>query len=272
MSTPKARACAAASPTKVRPVLFKAEMVRAILDGRKTQTRRIVKMPPHVLRRRPPYEILFYNTGSGQYPGGHENYTGDQPPGLLVRCSNGYPEEATTQRIYSPKGIPGDELYVRETWRAEELSSGLDGIRFRSDNTFVQIENSMEAGYRWVAANDNGKHGENWRPSIFMPRWASRIQLEVTGVRVERVQDITEDDARAEGFNCLTKDGGVTYKYGLGCAREGWPGTGTDGAWIWSKWEEDPRKAFEVLWDEINGKKYPWESNPHVWVYDFKRK
>ena len=239
MSTPKARACAAARTTKERPILFKAEMVRALLDGRKTQTRRIVKLPPHVLRRRPPHEILFYNTGSGQYPGGHENYTGDQPPGLLVRCSKGYPEEATTQRIYSPKGIPGDELYVRET--------------------FCPVDNTEFGGELWTDFRATPKYSaehpagwENapqdlealkWKPSIFMPRALSRIQLKVTGVRVERVQEITEDDAKAEGV------AGVAPEDTFGSAVE----------------------EFAALWDTINGKKYPWVSDPHVWVYDFKR-
>lgn len=103
-----------------------------------------------------------------------------------------------------------------------------------------------------------------------MPRWASRLALEVTGVRVERVQDISEADAMAEGLKGLTKDGSLV-KWGIP-DRDGLPGNDDDG-WHWKQWESDPRKAYRALWNSINGAKpgRSWEANPWVWVVEFKR-
>lgn len=143
---------------KERPILFSSEMVRAILDGRKTQTRRVVN----------PQSLLDNKT-------------------RVTACYE------------CPYGAPGGHLWVRETWRAVELDSGNDGILYKADNHFKSIENSQAAADLWCDAYADRKHGNKWRPSIFMPRWASRILLKVTDVRVERVEEISEEDAKAEG-------------------------------------------------------------------------
>lgn len=190
-----------------KPILFSGEMVCAILDGKKTQTRRVVKL------RGASNDVSHWLHYMAQ--------------GVDMPC---------------PYGQAGDRLYVRETWKCEELASGLDGVRFRADNKFQPIENTPEASDAWCDANrENG----NWRPSIFMPRWASRITLEVVSVRVERVQDISDADAKAEGMTL--DDSG---------RREG-AGSFEDG--------------FAIVWDRINSKRgLGWDVNPWVWVVEFK--
>ena len=128
-----------------------------------------------------------------------------------------------------PYGVPGDRLWVRETF----YSNGM-------------CKNTMSCHYR---ATYNGLFTPDtvpwkWTPSIFMPRWASRITLEITGVRVERVQDISEEDARAEGIPDEYRAGHRIYY----------------------------RPRFKTLWDSINAKRgFGWDSNPWVWVVEFKR-
>jgi len=133
---------------------------------------------------------------------------------------------------WCPYGKPGDRLWVRETWQ------------------FTGTELNVEPGYVYRATDPDWSEmeGWKWRPSIFMPRDASRILLEVTGVRVERVQEITEDDARAEGCQGEPE---YTSKGGQG--------------WVYDF-------EFQKLWDSINAKRgYSWESNPWVWVVSFRR-
>jgi hypothetical protein len=211
-------------------------MVRAILAGKKTQARRVVNPQPSaetsavewnsVASAFVPWRLGFPTPGSG-------HRTGDP-----MRC---------------PYGAPGDTLWVRETWRAvERAEDALDGVLFAADGAFVPIDPTPAAAERWMEAYDNGRHGEHWRPSIFMPRWASRLTLRVTGVRVERLQEISEEDARAEGmergrYERETSDG----------LESGVPGT--------------YRAAFAAGWDSINGSKHPWASNPYVWVVSFER-
>lgn len=209
-----------------RPILFSAPMVRAILDGRKTQTRRIIRDD-------------------------------------WWRCLDPEDEDDREQALrMCPYGAPGNRLWVRETWRPEELSeNALDGIRFKADGAFVPIANTTEAATDWVVAAKN-RHDGKWRPSIFMPRWASRLTLEVTAVRVARLQDITEEDAAAEGFplhgpqptriRITDTDGTVTASPGLSI-------------------HTTARGGFCSLWDGINGDRAPWASNPWVWVVEFRR-
>lgn len=145
------------SQVNERGILFSGEMVRAILDGRKTQTRRVAKL-----------------TASGRIrePGSQRNWHTDDP-----QCVNG-----------CPYGMPGDRLWVRETWA--------------SDGAQVWYKADTDPGpANEVCEYPNGAYFEGkWKPSIHMPSWASRILLEITDVRVERLHDISEEDARAEGF------------------------------------------------------------------------
>jgi hypothetical protein len=160
--------------------------------------------------------------------------------------------------IECPYGRVGNRLWCRETWRTfERPEDGVDGILFRADNHFQPIESTRAAADQWLIAHDNGKHGDEWRPSIFMRRWMSRITLEITEVRVERLNQISVYDALKEGIKSATKDGRLT-KYGLDSIE-------------WYHWRQSPIDTFAYLWDQINGKKAPWDSNPWVWAITFKR-
>lgn len=198
-----------------RPILFSDAMVRAILSGAKTQTRRLVK----------PQDCVEEPTESHPQPFLHN-------PHALHPCDYSCGGLA-------PYAVPGDRLWVREAF-ASFQGSGVpvtpsaatyvvlrDGTQvFRSDSAIIPPAKEYADG-----AFDHIK----WRPSIHMPRWACRLVLEVTEVRVERLQAITEEDARAEGVEAI-------------------------GA------REDFRGAFVALWESINGARAPWEANPWVWV------
>jgi len=195
------------------PCLMNGEMVRATLAGTKTMTRRPVKPQPP------------------------EGSTWDDESRLFVLGGS----RLGVMR-HNPLGVPGDLLYVRETCRAEELSSGLDGIRYLADDAFIEIEDSPEAGERWSALY-RYRHGEGLTvPSVHMPKWAARLWVRNTGVRVERMQDITEEDAFAEGINT-----GAPYEYG------------------------EAVDCFRALWDSIYAKKsLGWDSNCWVWVTSYE--
>jgi hypothetical protein len=223
--------------TTERPILFSDPMVRAILSGAKTQTRRLVRFPAEV-------EVDGLTRMQPGYPDG-------------PRPIWDYDGEPNAFSTHNPYGGPGDRLYVREAWRTFERPEDLvDGIRFRADDAFRPIENSREAADRWVGAHNNGIHGDRWRPSIHMPWWASRLTLEVTGIRVERLQDITEEDARWEGVGLVLADSFpvAERKRITDFVRDG-----------------DRRGAFALLWDSINARRAPWDSNPWVWVVGFRR-
>lgn len=204
-----------------KPILFSGEMVRAILDGRKTQTRRVIK--PATTSQ----AAKYFDPDLAQWP----------------------IDQGTGQREQCPYGQSGDTLWVRETWA---VPSHLDdvpprefskwGVWFRADGTYATLETHGPPYGTRYPDESKGK----WRPSIFMPRWASRITLEVTAVRVERVQEINDADAIAEGI-IVTESADLT---GL-----------TTG---------QPTRDFKALWDSINEKRgYGWESNPWVWVVEF---
>ncbi|MET4294753.1 hypothetical protein ABIB06_006586 [Bradyrhizobium sp. LB8.2] len=196
---------------KERPIIFSAPMVRAILEGRKTQTRRIVSLRPNKQGLKLVPELL-------------------QQMGVGAAC---------------PYGKPGDRLWVREAFRPLDIDiTPMEGpprvlkgagLEFRSD-----FPDSVA--------------GEGWKPSIYMPRWASRILLEIVGVRVERLQDISEADCDAEGFGGKFPPNAFPEFSGL----SGWDGSDTI------------EECFGSLWDHINGKG-AWKANPWVWVIEFKR-
>ena len=216
--------------TKERPILFSAPMIRAILDGRKTQTRRILKMPK----------------------GG---YIED---GIPLRHVGGDYFNA----IPCPYGERGDRLWVRETWQAYD--GGSFKTAFGVARTFSR-EPKLGDTIEFKADKDLSKCFINWRPSIHMPRWASRITLEVTEVRVERVQEITEEDAKAEGVRAVTKDSKVV-KY---CVYDQSSDTSST---AWQEMPNSARGAFKTLWDKLNAPRgFGWDANPWVWVVSFKR-
>lgn len=212
-----------------RPILFSGPMVRAILDGTKTQTRRVVGL-----------DTLQPSTTSGY----EWTFRGKAPVRSIAqqkRAAGGCWQDLTAGQFLAlcPYGEPGDRLWVKETyalhhaWDAHPPSAG--GAA------------SKRVWHRADAPDAIDGRGR-WRQSIHMPRWASRLTLGVTSVRVERLHDITEDDARAEG---------VEPSYG-----KGWDG---QRAQILSA-----RDGFAHLWTSINGSE-SWVANPFVWVVCFKR-
>ena len=212
---------------KERPILFSAPTVRAILDGQKTQTRRIVKPQPYITKN----EVKCWGPptdGKKYLPNGPRSATG----GVLW---------SFTDLIgrYCPYGVPGDRLWVRETWAAP----GWD------DSRISEIDHRASLVYR---ADDPEKHEDDgtWHPSIHMPRWASRITLEITGVRVERLRNISEEDAIAEGVENIAPNQWRDYE---------------DGRTVIC-----PCGSFRTLWTKINGRE-SWDANPWVWVVEFRR-
>jgi hypothetical protein len=241
-----------------RPILFSGPMVRAILDGKKTQTRRVVNPQP----------VLNLDTDDVAEIGSPESlvlgyFSGSTP--YRWSAKDGSPEETPC-----PYGIPSDRLWVRETWAT---GKALDGKSPKKIAT-----SCLDAGYAkpwapiWYEADGSRPDNETAntfegkgksRPSIFMPRWASRILLDVVDVRVERLNDISEMDARAEGISQVTfiPDDGFPPSLGYMVGKD-------DGK---SPLHTSAKECFKKLWDDINGERAPWSSNPWVWVVTFKR-
>ncbi len=199
---------------KSTPILFSGPMVRAILDGRKTQTRRVFKVQPadDFCPEVGLYCPTLVDPRTGEMFPGKERFGASD----LDEC---HP---------CPYGQPGDRLWVRETWQ-DTRSPG-------------EPENRRQIMYR----ADDSRSLIGWRPSIFMPRWASRITLEITGVRAERLQEISDDDAFAEGIQSWVDSG------------HGMAGGGS------------ARGTYRALWESINGPG-SWDANPWAWVVEFRR-
>lgn len=168
---------------------------------------------------------------------------------------------------------PGDVIWVKESWRTAKDLDGLSPVA-------IGVK-AVDAGYRlpWAPIEyvADGKRNGNWsawdvkeagrtRVSIHMCRWMSRIAMPIVSVRVENLQDITDEDAAAEGLRCLSKDGGRTWKWGIP-DRDGWPGA-CDIGWEWTDWNVSPRAAYARLWELINPER-PWASNPAVVRVEF---
>ena len=242
---------------KERGMIFNSEMVRAILDGRKTQTRRIMKVQPESNQ----LGLLLITDSTkhrdiGKYHWAESNATGNHVRSKLFS---------------SPFGAVGERIWVRETWATLGNEDGcyVDW----EDNLCKGDERSAARIYRasceqrpgdyglwsipddayWKPHTKEHKFEGAWRPSIHMPRWASRILLEITDVRVERLNAISEEDARAEGII----DGGC-----LNCGEPEPCGCANP--------EPDATDAFAYLWQSIYGQEN-WNANPWVWVISFKR-
>lgn len=219
---------------KATPILFSGAMVRALLEGRKTQTRRVVKHRFPYLWNEPYYATGKVLTGLENQPGAfmefryrkqdEPDYQGS-PAAALVEC---------------PYGQSGDVLWVRETWSKAELSLSselfyrADGELAASQSTFTYIERERR-----------------WRPSIHMPRWASRLALRITDVRVQRLLDISEEDSQAEGARA--SDAVVIFQDGT----------------LQRELSNTNRGAFCCLWEAINGAG-SWDANPWVWALTFE--
>ncbi len=224
---------------KERPILFRDVMVRAILRGRKSQTRRMVDVDRGMVKLRGGRSSLYLDR--------------DGVPGLSWVPFSGSPTIPWEKEGVCPYGDVGDRLWVRETWRAvERESDNVDGILYDADNAFIPIENTAKAAEQWVVAYGNGKHGTSWRPSIFMPRWASRLLLEITQVRIQRLHEISEADAKAEGVEPHV------------LMRKLYPSIHAADAINY-----DYRRGFMNAWMQINGAE-SWDANPHVWAISFR--
>lgn len=230
---------------KERGMIFNGEMVRAILDGRKTQTRRPIKWK----------QTRFTEIGERE-DGSKWPWSEDAEHA----CDFWHP---------CPFGAVGDRIWVRETWSDVNLD-GAPAVAYRADDEVYDLmeneslldedgafnyQDTRVSKYQFAAWHSDlisGIEG-NWRPSIHMPRWASRILLEITDVRVERLNAISEEDARAEGII----DGGC-----LNCGEPEPCGCANP--------EPDATDAFAYLWQSIYGQE-SWNANPWVWVIEFER-
>lgn len=223
---------------KERGMIFNSEMVRAILSNRKTQTRRIMKVQPESNQ----LGLLLITDSTkrsdiGKYHWAESNATGNHVRSKLFLC---------------PFGAVGDRIWVREGFfpaplemQSEPPRKTMWNIAYRDG---MQMEKLAPAEYNPTIYNY-----DRWTPSIHMPRWASRILLEITDVRVERLNAISEEDARAEGII----DGGC-----LNCGEPEPCGCANP--------EPDATDAFAYLWQSIYGQEN-WNANPWVWVISFKR-
>jgi hypothetical protein len=220
---------------KERGMLFSKPMVLALLDGSKTQTRRLCKLPDNA------QEVQYWAPPSGK------SQPGWADPGVNYWTPDPNGETSSNHLDTSPYGQPGDRLWVREAWRAHVSH---DHVPPRD----------IPVGAVLLFEADADKHKFPWagkyRPPMFMPRWASRIDLEITGVRVERLQDITESDAIAEGIQPIIESDGPNYFTAH-----------IDG---WNLNSSTALGAYQMLWEWINGAG-SWDKNPWVWVIEFRR-
>jgi len=217
-------------------------MVRAVLEGRKTQTRRLFKVrgPMGNLCQidSPDEEIIRMDDGSFHYLSTSE-------------MSGPYP---------CPYGAPGERLWVRETFAIGGAKG--DPPAYRADMSADDLAEEREVR-RLAPGLSKEYRNARWRPSIHMPRWASRITLEVTGVRVERLHEISYEDACAEGCAIPSLEVPAIETATLPAASaESWDETSRRLRW--------PQRCYEQLWDSINGAE-SWAANPWVWVIEFKR-
>lgn len=220
---------------KERPILFSAPMVRAILEGRKTVTRREVK--PSKRSADTQFEL-------------HQQPDGSWLP-LHTFDESCMDDQGTEHPITCPYGQPGDRLWVRETF----IDLRGTGVEHRPDPDGPLQRYAYAANCRPGSHSDEARKdfGLKYKPSIHMPRAACRILLEITDVRVEQLQDISEDQAKAEGVRLYTDHAELG---------DWWHVEGIE------TYSADPRKSFELLWSSVGG---DWQANPWVWVVEFKR-
>lgn len=234
---------------KERPILFSGPLVRALLAGTKTQTRRLVKIPD-IVRAEDCERASDYTTIAASEPENVAEF------GAWRAWMTEYPDEGSVE-LRCPYGTAGDRLWVRETWHPCD-----GGTIYAAD-----YRDKQEAGV------------ERWVSPLFMPRHESRITLEITEVRVQRLQEISEEDAKAEGVQpptysetwlCVRKGGGGAYEvFAEPDAAERAELAHVEHQPARPMWGARPE--FELLWNKINGDRASWASNPWVWVLNFRR-
>jgi hypothetical protein len=244
-----------------KPILFNGPMVRAIIDGRKTQTRRPLTSRSCTVDGSAAGHIwnqLNFDAAT----------TEDKSRLMRAAVSSAAPRDThlcardhardTWHRV-RPKIEIGDRLWVRETWAVTSLYDGMRAHEINPDGI------PLYCGIRYAATQS--RSGIADRPSIHMPRWASRLTLVVTDVRVQRLQDISEDEAKAEGLSTVSKDGKL-WKWGIADS-DGLPGN-DDFGWHWRDWKTSPLDAFAKLWDSMYAKRGQGrEENPWVCAITF---
>lgn len=220
---------------KERGMIFNGEMVRAILDGRKTQTRRIMKIQPEHsglgLRR-----VIDSKNGSDD---GKYFWSLSDACGLKIRSKS----------FTCPFGSVGDRIWVREAFRVHSRATDVATLVYKASERNSWTEQTHRVP---VSVCNKPATTEKWTPSLHMPRWASRILLEITDVRVERLREISQADAEAEGVGKLKKGFWKNYQPG------------------WTEFQLTARGSFATLWKSIYGDE-SWYADPWVWVIEFKR-
>ena len=203
---------------KERPILFSTAMVQAILEGRKTQTRRILKFEHPIVTGFTPNGAHGYWKGTAKSEAVIQQYISTFP--LTIKC---------------PFGIVSERLWVRETWRKYDCDECpcYEYCNCPPHGTYLYYADSLD---------DESK----WKPSIHMPRLACRLILEITNIRVERLKDISSEDAKAEGFDYSTHPSAIEMGYAIGA-----------------------KTNFRITWEQIYGQN-EWNKNPWVWVVEFK--
>lgn len=226
--------------TKEIPLICQPNLVPPILKDEKLVTRR--------------------GTGLDEINENPDRYAVElrQELGFIYACfRNKFLSDSEVRKIKCPYGIPEDILWVRETWAVV-------------DNKPFYKADSLNK--RYPGKHENWEHHkhvkEKWKPSIHMPRVLCRTLLRIKEINIERLNDITEEDARLEGLTCLTKDGGRTFKFGM-VGADDMP-TEYAGGWNWQEWKLSARDAFFLLIEKINGR-YFLQKNPWVWVIRFER-
>lgn len=239
----------------IKPILFNTDMVRAILEGRKTVTRRVIKPQPQM-----PLCYTFaggYKKDIGKW--GYPSETAHKQWGEKYKRPDSLTEE-DLKMSWNPPYHTDDILYVRETWQYMYDLDGNDQI-IEETGRYVYAADGSDVD-TWVNPDGTHRFGIPWRPSIHMPKEAARIWLKVTDVRMERLHEITEDGALREGAQGIRCDHAGLGVYGCtDCMNTGWI--------------EPPQVEFMYIWDSTVKKsdldRHGWDANPWVWVIEFER-
>lgn len=229
--------------TKERPIIFSGPMIRAIIEGCKTQTRRAMKSKWFELCEK--YDHLRYNefnyhkAEGGRYESGSGPFDPSNQDHQRHACS------------FNPYGQVGERLWVREAWRLEN-DTNPNGLTVSKYVTADSRDHWRVAPKEFLQSYKGELRGRTNSP-IHMPRWASRLTLEITDVRVQRLNSISGADAEAEGIPTHVAE--YTFRK---CYRDV------------NERESKRLEYFRDTWEKINGKNHPWEANPWVWAITFK--